>query len=126
MLEEKTQHFPRCVRSPRIRVGARGTTPRPRMGAAVDAPMLQDFAAADVNMRRPGVVMAFGYPPVMNGFLRVGRTNDLYKNLTAVDWMYGGVAVTVKNNCRDRRAVLVSHPATGSDDAWQQMRSACQ
>jgi hypothetical protein len=40
MPEEKTQHFPRCVRSPRIRVGARRTAARPRMGGTVDTPVL--------------------------------------------------------------------------------------
>jgi hypothetical protein len=40
MPEEKTQHFPRCVRSPRIRVGAHWATSGPRMAGAVDIPML--------------------------------------------------------------------------------------
>ena len=128
MPEEKTQHFPRCVRSPRIRVGARRATSRPRVGGAVDIPMLQDFASARVGMGRTGVVMASRYLPAMHRFLRARRTDGLFKNLTAIVWMHGGVAVAVKNNCRDRR------PVAGNDlcdwirrlAAWRQMRRACQ
>jgi hypothetical protein len=49
----------------------------------------------------------------MHRFLRARRTDGLFKNLTAVVWMHGGVAVTVKNNCRDRRPVAGNDP-TGS------------
>src|ERR1035437_4348553 len=65
-------------------------------------------------MGRTGVFMASRYLPAMHRFLRARRTDGLFKNLTAVVWMHGGVAVTVKNNCRDRRPVAGNDPATTS------------
>jgi len=114
MPEEKTQHFPRCIRSPRIRIRARRATSRPSVGGAVDIPILQDFASARVGMSRTGVVMASRYLTAMHGFLRARRTDGLFKNLTAIVWMHGGVAVAVKNNCRDMRPVAGDAPSTRS------------
>ena len=114
MREEKTQHFPRCIRSPRIGVGARRAASRPRVGGAVDIPMLQDFASARVGMGRAGVFMATRYSPAMHRFFRACRADGLLKNLIAIVWMHGGIAVAVKNNCRDRRPVAGNDPATGS------------
>jgi hypothetical protein len=85
MPEEKTNHFLRRIGSPRIRVGARRAASRPRVGGAVDIPMLYDFASARVGMGRTTVVMAFRYLPAMHGFLRARRTDGLFKNLTAID-----------------------------------------
>ena len=76
--------------------------------------MLQDFAPAHVYMNRPGVFMAFGYPSAMHCFLRARLTYDLFKNLAAIVWMYGGIAVTVKNNCGNRRTVTENVPSTGN------------
>jgi hypothetical protein len=50
----------------------------------------------------------------MHHFLRALRPYGLVKNLAAIVWMHGGVAVTVKNNCRDRRPVAGNDPAIGS------------
>ena len=58
MSEEKTQHFPRCVRPPRIGVRSCRTTARPSVGGAVNIPMLQDFMSACVDMGRAGVFMS--------------------------------------------------------------------
>ena len=104
MPEEKTQHFPRCVRSPRIRVGARRATSRPRVGDAVDIPMLYDFASARVGMSRSGVGMASRYLPAMHLLSRLCRSDGMFDNVGAVVGMHGGVAVAVKNNGRDHRA----------------------
>jgi hypothetical protein len=68
MAEEETQHFSRCVRSLRISVGARGATSRPCVAGAVDIPVLQDFAAARVDMGRAGIGMASRYLPAMHFF----------------------------------------------------------
>ena len=114
MPEEKTQHFPRCVRSLRICVGTRRATSRPRMASAVNLPMLQDFAPARVGMGRTGVVVASRYLPAVHCFLRARPTYDLFKNLAAIVWMYGGIAVTVKNNCGNRRTVTENVPSTGN------------
>ena len=83
------------------------------MAGAVNIPMLQDFASARVGMGRAGVVMASRYLPAMHRFLRARRTDGLFKNLTAIVWMHGGVAVAMKNNCRHRRLVSGNGPATG-------------
>ena len=40
MPEEETQHFPRCIRSLRIGVGARRAASRPCVAGAVDIPLL--------------------------------------------------------------------------------------
>ena len=97
------QHFLRCVRSLRIRVGARGAASRPGVAGAVDVPVLQDFALASVGMGRAGIGMASGYLPAMHLLLRPRRSDGLFENLTAIVWMHGGVAVAVENNSRDRR-----------------------
>src|ERR1700691_4798928 len=65
-------------------------------------------------MSRSGVGIASRYLPAINRFSRARRTDGLFKNLTAVVWMHGGVAVAVKYNCRERRPVAGNDPATGS------------
>ena len=102
MLEEETQHFPRCVRSLRISVGARRAASRPCVAGAMDIPVLQDFASARIGMGRAGVGMPSRYLPATHLFLRSRRTDSLFNNLTAIVWMHGGVAVAVENNNRDR------------------------
>jgi len=49
MLEEETQHFPRCVRSSRISVGARRTA---SVSGSVDVPVLKDSAPTRVSINR--------------------------------------------------------------------------
>src|SRR3984957_6683206 len=61
-----------------------------------------------------GVGMPSRYLPATYLFLRVRRTDGLFKNLIAIVGMHGGIAVAVKNNCRDRRPVAGNDPATGS------------
>jgi hypothetical protein len=56
MLEEETQHFPRCVRSSRISVGADGAASRPCVSSSVDIPVLQDSAPTRVAMDSAGIV----------------------------------------------------------------------
>src|ERR1700680_3227592 len=114
MLEEETQHFPRCVRSLRVSIGARGAASRPCVAGAVDIPVLQDSSPTRVAMDRAGIGMPSRYLPAMHLFLRARRTDGLFKNLTTIVWMHGGVAVAVENNNRDRRPAALNDPATGS------------
>ena len=100
MPEEEAQHFPRCVRSLRISVGARRATSRPCVAGAVDIPVLQDFAPAPIDMGRAGIGVASRYLPAMHLFLRARRTHGLFKNLVAIVWMHCGVPVAVENDCR--------------------------
>src|SRR3979409_759297 len=80
MLEEETQHFPRCVRSSRISVGARRAASRPCVSSAVDTPVLQDCAPTRVAMDREGIGMPSWYLPAMHLLLRARQL----KNLIAV------------------------------------------
>src|ERR1700751_1985544 len=57
VLEEETQHFPRCVRSSRISVGADRAASRPCVSSSVDIPVLQDAASARVAMDSAGIGM---------------------------------------------------------------------
>src|SRR5437588_12511648 len=98
MLEEETEHFPRCVRSSRISVGARGASARPCMSSSVDVPVLKDSAPARIDMGRAGIGMSSRYPSAMHLLLRAPRSGRLFKNLIAVDRMHRIVAVAVKNN----------------------------
>src|SRR5215213_9986125 len=120
MLEEKTKHFPCCVRSSRIGVGARGTASGPCVSGAVDIPVLQHSASARVAQDRCCIGMPSGYLPAMHLFLRADRSHRLRKNLIAVVWMNGGVAITVKNNGRNRcpppQDRLVTRPALSHRD----------
>src|SRR6476619_4807723 len=102
MLEEETQHFPGCVRTSRIGVGARRTTSRPCVSSSVDVLVLKDSAPTRVGMDRAGIGMPSKYPPAMHVLLRAGRSDRLLKNLIAIVWMHSGVAIAVKNNGRDR------------------------
>src|SRR3977135_2406556 len=102
MPEEKTQHFPRCVRSSRISVGARRAASRPCVSSAVDTPVLNDSAPTRVGMDRAGIGMPSRYPPAMHLLLGACRSHSLLKNLITVVWMHRNVAIAVKNNGRDR------------------------
>src|SRR4030088_3295524 len=102
MPEEKTQHFPRCVRSSRISVGARRAASRPCVSSSVDVPVLKDSAPAGVGVDRAGIGMPSRYPPAIHLLLRARRSQRLFKNLIAVVWMHRNVAIAVKNNGRDR------------------------
>lgn len=104
MPEEETQHFPRCVRSLRISVGAGGATARPRVAGAVDNPVLQNFAPAHIDMDHAGIGMASRYLPTVHLFLRSRRTDGLFKNLGAIVWMHRGVPVAVENDSRHGRS----------------------
>jgi hypothetical protein len=95
MLEEKTKHFPCCVRSSRISVGARRTTPGPRVAGSVDIPMLEHFASARVPYDRSSIGMPSGYLAAMH-LLCAHRSHTPLKNLIAVVWMHDGVAIAVK------------------------------
>ena len=113
MIQEKTKHFPRCIRSPGIGVRARRAAARPCVSGAMDAPVLYDFASARVSMGCAGVCMASGYLAAMQRYLRARLADGLLNNLTGIAWMHGGVAVAVKNNCRHRRLVAGNDYATG-------------
>src|SRR5438552_69748 len=102
MLEEETEHFPRCVRSSRISVGARRAASRPSVSSSVDVPVLKDSAPTRVGMDRAGIGMPSRYPPAMHLLWRVRRSDSLLQNSIAVVWMHRNVAVAVKNNGRDR------------------------
>src|ERR1035438_9443724 len=73
MLEEETQHFPRCVRSSRIGVGARRAASGPGVSGSMDAPALNDSSPTRVGMDRAGIGMPSRYPPAMRLLLRAGR-----------------------------------------------------
>jgi hypothetical protein len=49
-----------------------------------------------------GSVAPSRYPTAMHLLLRGRRSHGLLKNLIAVVWMHCDVAITVKNNGRDR------------------------
>src|SRR6266481_431093 len=102
MLKEETQHFPRCVRSSRISVGACRAASRPCVSGSVDVPVLKDTAPTRVGMDRAGIGMASRYPPATHPLLRVRRSHRLLKNLIDIIWMHRNVAIAVKNDGRDR------------------------
>ena len=102
MLEEETQHFSRCVRPPRIRVGARWAASRPCMSSSVDIPVLKDSAPTRAGMDGAGIGMPSSYLPAMHLLLCARRSDRLLKNLIAVVWMHRTIAIAVKNNHRDR------------------------
>ena len=102
MLEEETQHFPRGVRSSRISVRANRAATRPCVSSSVDVPVLENSAPARVSMDRTGIGMPSSYPSAMHFLLRARRSHKLLKNMIAVVWMHRSVAITVKNNGRDR------------------------
>jgi hypothetical protein len=105
MLEEKTQHFPRCVRSARIGIGARRTASGPCVSCSVDIPVLQHRASTRVAKDRAGIGMPSRYLPALHLLLRAYRSLRVLKDLIAVVWMHGRVAIAVKNDGRDRRPV---------------------
>src|SRR5438445_11392721 len=88
MLEEETKHFPRCVGSSRISVGARRAASRPCVSSSVDVPVLKDSAPTRVGMDRAGVGMPSRYPPAMHLLWRVRRSDSLLQNSIAVVWMH--------------------------------------
>ncbi|MDB5609288.1 MAG: hypothetical protein JWP25_6188 [Bradyrhizobium sp.] len=63
MLEEETQHFPRCVRPSRMSVGACRAASRPCVSSSVDAPVLKDSAPTRVGMDRAGKACPPGTRP---------------------------------------------------------------
>src|SRR6202051_1344266 len=101
MLKEETQHFPGCVRSPRISIGACRAAPRPCVSGSVDIPVLNDSASTRAGMDRAGIGMPSSYLPAMHLLLRARRSDRLLENLIAVVWMHRHVAVAVKNNGRE-------------------------
>src|ERR1700682_6246132 len=113
MPEEETQHFPRCVRSSRISVGARRAASGPSVSSSVNIPVLKDSAPTRVGMDRAGIGMPSRYPPAMHLLLRARRSQRLLKDLSAVVWMHRNVAIAVKNNDRDRRPVTWNYPVIG-------------
>src|SRR5580700_5563243 len=113
MLKEETQHFPRCVRSSRIGVGARRAASRPSVSSSVDVPVLEDSAPTRVGMDRAGIGVPSGYPSAMHLLLRARRSDGLLKNLIAVVRMHRRVAIAVKNNGRDSWPVTRNYPVIG-------------
>src|SRR5258706_4904332 len=113
MLEEETEHFPPCVGSPRISVGARRAASRPCVSSSVDVPVLKDSAPTRVGMERAGVGMPSRSPPTMHLLWCFRRSDSLLKNSIAVVWMHCNVAVAVKNNGRDRWPVTWNYPVIG-------------
>src|SRR5580704_4608002 len=103
MIEKETQHFLRCVRPLRIRIGPGPATSGPGVTGTVDIPVLQDLTFA-VGVSRAGVPMPAGYLTAKHLLLRPCCTDNLFDSLGAVVGMHGAVAVAVKNNGRDRRA----------------------
>src|SRR5260370_7259072 len=69
MLEEKTQHFSRCVRSSRISVGARRAASRPCVSSSVDVPVLKDSVPPRVGMDRAGLGIPPANPPAHHHLL---------------------------------------------------------
>src|SRR5260370_4146900 len=102
MLEKETQHFPGCVGSSRISVGARRAASRPCVSSSVDVPVLKDSAPTRVGIDRAGIGMPSRCPPATHLLLRARRSHKLLKNLIAVVWIHRNVAIAVKNNGRDR------------------------
>src|SRR6266851_75728 len=102
MLEEETQHFPRGVRSSRVSVRGSRAASRPCVSCSVDVPVLKNSASARIGMDRAGEGVSSGYPPAMHLLLRARCSHRLLKNMIAVVWMHCDVAITVKNNGRDR------------------------
>src|SRR6202043_829235 len=113
MREEKPQHFPRCVGSSRISIGASRAASRPCVSSSVDVPVFEDSAPTRVGMDRAGIGMPSRCPPAMHLLLRARRSDRLPKNLIAVVWMHRNVAIAVKNNGRDRWPVTRNYPVIG-------------
>src|SRR5260370_37708651 len=103
MVKEEPQHFPRCVRSSRISVGAGRAASRPCVSSSVDIPVLKDSAPARVGMDRAGIGMPSRYPPAMHVLLRARRSLRLLENLIAVAWVHRDVAICMKRDGRDTR-----------------------
>src|ERR1700686_2915616 len=75
MREEKPQHFPRCVGSSRISIGASRAASRPCVSSSVDEPVLEDSAPTRVGMDRARIGMPSRYPPAMYLLLRDRRSH---------------------------------------------------
>ena len=56
--------------------------------------------------------MACRYLPAMHRLLVFNHTDVLFNKLIAIVWMHGGVAVSVKNDCRDRRSIPGNVPVS--------------
>jgi len=93
ILEKETQHFLRCVRPLRIRIGAGRAASGPGVAGTVDIPVLQDLTLA-VGVGRAGIAMAAGYLPAMHLLLRPDRPDSLFDSLSAVVGMHGGAPRT--------------------------------
>src|ERR1700722_8579352 len=107
IIEKETQHFLRCIRPLRIRIGPGRTASGPGVAGAVDIPVLQDLASA-VGVGGSGIAMPSRNLPAMHLLLRLGRSDDLFDSLGAVVGMYGGVAVAMENDGWDLRAACNS------------------
>lgn len=101
MLEEKTQHFSRCVRSSRVSIGACGASSRPCVSSAVDAPVLDDMTPAGVAMDGASIGVASSDPSAMHVAFRARRSDRLLNYLIAIVGVNCTVAIAVKNNGRD-------------------------
>src|SRR5258708_12557902 len=110
MLEEETHHFPRCVRSAWIGVGARRAASRPCVSSSVDVPVLNDSAPTRVGMDRAGIGIPSRYPPAMHMLLRGRRSDRLLNNLIPVVWMHPTVATPAKHHTRYRSTTPSSSP----------------
>ena len=113
MPAEETQHFPRCVRSLRISVGARRAASRPSVSGSMNVPVLKDSSPTRVGMDRAGIGVPPSYPPAMHLPLRARRSDGLLKNLIAIVRMHRHVTIAVKNNGRESWPVTRDYPAIG-------------
>src|ERR1700752_1200187 len=98
MLEEETQHFPRCVRPLRIGVGARRAASRPCVSGSVDGPVLKDSATVRVGINRARLGMPSRYSPAMHLLLPNGHSRVLLTDLIAIVRMNRRIGIAVKDN----------------------------
>ena len=115
MLEEETQHFPRRIRPPRIRVGARGTAPRPSVSSPMNRPLFAHPSPGGIGVDGAAVGMSVGCLAALHRWpypdCRGCRLGD---HGVSVAWMDGRVLASVKDNRRDHAAALAiaSRPLT--------------
>src|SRR5262245_15456954 len=105
MLEEKPHHFPCCVRSSPVSIGAHRASPRPCVSSSVDSPVLEDVAPTGVTVDGASIGVTSCHLPAMHVSFCALCFEGLLDNLIAVAWVHGAVAIAVKNNGRDSRLV---------------------
>src|SRR5690348_8174185 len=108
MGEEEAQHFPCRIRPSRIGVRPRRAASRPCVSGSMDVPVLKDSAFARVDVDRAGIGVPARYLTAMHLPFGADGFHGLLKDLIAVTWMYGHVAIAVKNNGRDRWPITLN------------------